>query len=107
MFAKQLFTGVGIVAGLAGLIWAGTPRVHADDEHGDDFQIEQGLRIAPVHLTYDKHNRKLVGLGSYIVNAVSECNGCHSAGPATAYAVDATGASHNPYLRRGIFTPPK
>jgi hypothetical protein len=44
----------------------------------------------------------LVGLGSYIVNAVSECNGCHSAGPATQFA-----DGHNPYLRLGPFTPPK
>ena len=38
--------------------------------------------------------RDLVGLGSYWVNAVSDCNGCHSAGPATEYIVP-TG---NPYL---------
>ena len=107
MFAKQIFTSVGIVAGLAGLMVAGMPRVHADDDHSDELKVEQGLRIAPVHLTYDKDNRRLVGLGSYMVNAVSECNGCHSEGPATAYAVDATGANHNPYLRRPFFTPPK
>ena len=86
-----------------------SPRLHADDEdrsrdessrrHDDDedsrdqSRIELGLQIAPVHLTYDKHNRKLVGLGRYLVNAVSECNGCHSAGPATEYT-----AGHNPFF---------
>jgi hypothetical protein len=37
----------------------------------------------------------LVGLGSFIVNAQADCNGCHSAGPATEYL-------GNPYL----FAPP-
>jgi hypothetical protein len=109
MFSKQLATGVGIVAGLAGLIVAATPRLQADDDHnaGTDWKVEQGLHIAPVHLSYDSHNREAVGLGSYIVNAVSECNGCHSAGPATEYAVDKKGGVHNPYLRPGFFAPPK
>lgn len=108
MSAKQLAAAVGTVAGFAGLILGGTllvsQRVHADDERrsSDESRIEQGLQIAPVHLTYQKHNRQLVGLGSYIVNAVSGCNGCHSAGPATEYA-----AGHNPYMRLGPFTPPK
>ncbi len=108
MFAKQLVTVVGTVAGVTGLIIAGTlltsPRVHADDEHSssDESQIELGLQIAPVHLTYEKHNRKLVGLGSYLVNAAGECNGCHSAGPATQYVT-----GRNPFQRLGPFTPPK
>ena len=65
---------------------------HADDD--DDPRIEQGLNIAPVFLTYDKHKRSLVGLGSYLVNAMGDCNGCHSAGPAT----EDVGGS-NPFLR--------
>jgi hypothetical protein len=107
MSVKQLVAAVGTVAGFAGLIVTASlltsPRVHANDDHddGEETRIKIGLDIAPVHLTYDRHNRKLVGLGSYIVNAVSECNGCHSAGPATQF--DGT---HNPYLRPGIFTPP-
>jgi hypothetical protein len=81
------------------------PRVLAQaDAHGsrDESRFEVGLQIAPVPLHYGKHERKLVGLGSYIVNAVIGCNGCHSAGPATEYA-----ASHNPFQRLGPFTPPK
>jgi hypothetical protein len=107
MSIKQLAAAIGTVAGFAGLIVATSlltsPSVHADDEHGesDEARIKIGLDIAPVHLTYDQHNRKLVGLGSYIVNAVSECNGCHSAGPATQFD-----GPHNPYLRPGIFVPP-
>ena len=44
-------------------------------------------------------NRALVGLRSYIVNAVGDCNGRHSAGPTTEFA---TGG--NPYFRSPIFT---
>jgi hypothetical protein len=111
MFARHLVKVVGTVAGLAGFVLAGTlinsSRVHADDandEHSsrDESQIEVGLHIAPVHLTYEREDRKLVGLGSYLVNAVSECNGCHSNGPATQYAT-----GHNPYHRLGPFSPPK
>ena len=59
-------------------------------------------RLLLFRLHYDKGDRKLVGLGSYIVNAVIGCNGCHSAGPATEFA-----AGHNPFQRLGAFTPPK
>ena len=108
MALKKLLATVGTVAGFAGFVLVGTlissPGVRADDDDkssSDEARIKQGLQIAPVHLTYSKHDRKLVGLGSYIVNAVSECNGCHSAGPATQFA-----PGHNPYLRLGPFTPP-
>ncbi len=109
MFTRRLLAVVGTVAGSAGLILIGTvlasPRVQAvDDEHSssDEARIALGLQIAPVHLHYDNHDRRLVGLGSYIVNAVIGCNGCHSAGPATEFS-----AGHNPYQRLGPFTPPK
>jgi hypothetical protein len=104
MLAKRLFT-LGTIGGLAALVLTGalvtSPAVHADDEHSnsDAARIDIGFQVAPVHLTYDKSNRKLVGLGSYIVNVMSDCNGCHSAGPATQF--DGT---HNPYIR--AFTPP-
>jgi hypothetical protein len=100
--AIETFTGLAAFLVVTALV--GAPLLHADDDErssGDAARIERGLEIAPVPLHYAKHNRRLVGLGSYIVNAVSECNGCHSAGPATEYA-----DGHNPYLRLGAFTPP-
>jgi len=107
MFAKRAVTVMGTVAVSTGLILAGTllrpSHLHADDEHSnsDEPRIEMGLQIAPVQLTYDKQNRKLVGLGSYLVNTF-ECDGCHSAGPSTQYA-----PGHNPFQRLGPFTPPQ
>jgi hypothetical protein len=40
-----------------------------------------GLQIAPVHLNLDGRNMKLVGEGSYLVNAVAGCSGCHTNPP--------------------------
>ena len=92
MRSTPLFT-LATVGGFAALIMSGalmtSPAVQAiDDEHSnsDTARIDIGLRAAPVSLTYDHGDRKLVGLGSYIVNVITECNGCHSAGPATEYA---------------------
>lgn len=39
---------------------------------------KQGLAIAPVPLNLEGRNKKRVGMGSYIVNAVSTCAVCHS-----------------------------
>lgn len=70
------------------------PRVRAKaEDDGDESRIHRGLKIAPVPLNLEGKDRALVGLGSYMVNAVADCNGCHSAGPATEFA-----AGGNPYL---------
>jgi hypothetical protein len=71
-----------------------SPRAHADskaDTKAEDL-AEIGLSIAPVKLTYKPENRELVGLGSFIVNAQADCNGCHTSNPATEYQ-----AGGNPY----------
>lgn len=48
-------------------------------------KILKGFQTAPVSLNMTGRDATLVGLGSYIVNNVGECNGCHSNGPATEY----------------------
>jgi len=55
------------------------PRAHADDDDTES-KIKIGFEIAPVPLSLAGKNRALVGLGSYLVNAVGDCNGCHTAG---------------------------
>src|SRR5258708_19526619 len=89
---------VGATAAFTGVVLAGmfltSPRGRAQDRgDGADSRIEQGFDIAPVPLNLDGKNKSLVGLGSYIVNAQSGCNGCHSQGPQTEYL-----APGNPYL---------
>jgi hypothetical protein len=92
----------GVVIAFAAIIATaiiGSARfVRAHDDHGGDeseeARIHRGLAISPVHLNLEGKDRDLVGLGSYWVNAVADCNGCHSAGPATEYIVP----PGNPYF---------
>lgn len=44
----------------------------------DQARVRIGYQIAPVPLNLAGKNRALVGLGSYIVNAQSACNDCHT-----------------------------
>ena len=44
-----------------------------------ESKIQRGFAIAPVHLNLAGKNRAQVGMGSYLVNAVADCNGCHFA----------------------------
>lgn len=81
-------------SGTAGLANAGD--WGSDDDSG---RVRRGLEIAPVPLNLRGKNIRLVGLGSYIVNAVASCNDCHSAGPAVEYA-----PGGNPYFKGN---PPK
>jgi hypothetical protein len=51
------------------------------DREREESRIQIGFQIAPIHLNLSGKNLALVGLGSYIVNAQSGCNGCHNPGP--------------------------
>jgi hypothetical protein len=87
-----------LLAGLAlGVVLIGAPRGRAgdNDKDNEESKIKRGFEIAPVHLNLKGRNRELVGLGSYIVNAVSDCNGCHARPltPSSPYTV-----GHNPYF---------
>ena len=68
----------------------------ADDRGSDDDggRVRRGLEIAPVPLNLEGKDARLVGLGSYLVNAVAGCNDCHTAGPSVEYA-----PGGNPYSR--------
>jgi hypothetical protein len=85
-------SALGSIA-LAGLMLVKSPKVHADQGNNDDSKIQQGFAIAPVPLNLQGKDRSLVGLGSYIVNAQADCNGCHTLNPGVEY----TGTG-NPYL---------
>ena len=56
--------------------------VWAQDNTSNDEAslIRIGFAIAPVPLNLAGKSRDLVGLGSFIVNAQADCNGCHTAG---------------------------
>jgi len=57
-----------------------SPGVEAQDDNDEGSLIKIGFEIAPVPLNLEGKNRALVGLGSFIVNAQGDCNGCHTAG---------------------------
>jgi len=88
---------IGLTAACVMLVLLPIGAASADrgGDRGDDndSRIQRGFEIAPVNLNLKGKNLALVGLGSYIVNAVGECNGCHSAGPATQYS-----PGGNPYF---------
>lgn len=64
---------------LAGLLHTPPPASAGfDDEQVSRRRIDQGLAIAPVPLDIAPRKRRVVGNGSYIVNAQSVCADCHS-----------------------------
>ena len=64
------------------------------DHESDAANVRRGFEIAPVPLNLKGKDRELVGLGSYLVNAVASCNDCHSPGPQVEFA-----PGGNPYFK--------
>ena len=77
IFAAALAIGT-FVLGLS----VNSPSVRADNDNNgaQDYKrmVEIGLSVAPVKLKYNPKDQELVGLGSYMVNVASDCNGCHT-----------------------------
>jgi hypothetical protein len=72
------------------------PERRAQAQVGGDSEqsrIQQGYAIAPLPLNLNGQDPALVGLGSYYVNAVSECADCHAAPPQFL-------PGRNPFLRQ-------
>jgi len=104
MFPTRHLKTVGAAASLGAIVLAGmliipSPgRAEDDDnnhENSNESKIKQGFAIAPVKLNLAGKNRSLVGLGSYIVNAQADCNGCHSIKPELEYS-----PGGNPYFNQ-------
>lgn len=103
MIRRQMATPAVAISALAAVAVAGiallrAPHVRADDSDNEASKIQQGFAIAPVPLNLAGKNPALVGLGSYIVNAQADCNGCHTLNPSVEYTPPG-----NPYL----LMPPK
>ncbi len=71
--------------GLAGMYMTSS-RVHADSSNTDS-RVALGYAAVPLGLKLNLRglNLDLVGVGSYLVNASGDCNGCHTSNPATEY----------------------
>jgi hypothetical protein len=90
--ATAVWSAVAVLAGASGLALS-----YGQDPTAEESLARRGLEIAPVPLDLGGKDRELVGLGSYLVNAVASCNMCHSAGPATEFA-----PGGNPYYRGNL-----
>jgi hypothetical protein len=87
---KTLGRAAAITAVLAGaLLYSLEGAAGGRDDDGDKWlpegadgaRVLQGYAIAPVKLNIAGKNWVLVGLGSYLINSVGDCNGCHSGPP--------------------------
>jgi hypothetical protein len=81
---QLIHAAAGAVLTLATLLSASST-LHAQDNGNNDEErlVQIGYEIAPVPLNLegkDPEQQRLVGLGSFIVNAQADCNGCHTAG---------------------------
>jgi len=96
-FEKMMLPVAAFVPILVAGILVTSPRGLAQSAGAsfDPVRVEQGLDIAPVPLTYPKEYRNLVGFGSWLVNAVGDCNGCHNGGSAPNFNYAPGG---NPYF---------
>jgi hypothetical protein len=94
---------LGVVA-LTGM-FSSSPRAQEQDHRDNDEEalVHIGYEIAPVPLNLEGRDRNLVGLGSFLVNAAGDCNGCHTAGGPPNYNYAAGG---NPYFHQRAKTDP-
>lgn len=83
-----------LILGLTTALVCMTQPTHANDDEDYDL-VKIGFRVAPVPLNLRHKDPDLVGLGSYLVNVASDCNGCYTADPATEYA-----PRGNPYFNQ-------
>ena len=67
-----------IICVMACLVIAQVASLRGQGNNGQS-EVQRGFDIAPVPLDLAGKNRSLVGLGSYYVNGVSDCIGCHTA----------------------------
>jgi hypothetical protein len=93
-FTRQLTTGSAIATLLITGLFLSSPSAQAQQSTTtfDVTKVLKGFQMAPVPLNMQGRDPNLVGYGSYLVNAVADCNGCHSAGPQTEYT-----PTGNPY----------
>jgi hypothetical protein len=71
---------LGAIALVGQLSTSPTVRAQNNGISDEEQLVRIGYAIAPVPLNLEGKNRDLVGLGSFIVNAQGDCNGCHTAG---------------------------
>jgi hypothetical protein len=79
-FLFTLLAAIALLSSTSHHVLAGGPRDRDDGDEAlqSDSRVQRGFEIAPVRLDVGGRKRGLVGLGSYLVNAVGGCNDCHT-----------------------------
>ncbi len=95
---------VAVLVLTAGILLSSRQGQAKNDNNGsqdEKLMIQTGLEFASdagIQLDMTDKDPNMVGLGSYIVNVSGDCNGCHTANPATEYT-----ATGNPYLLHPVY----
>ena len=83
-----------LIAAICSILWY-VPRCIAEEAAGEST-VELGLKISPVSINLQGKDRNVVGWGSYLVNAVADCGGCHTFPQFLAGGDPFLGTSHTP-----------
>lgn len=76
--ARTAGFAIAVAMGALSLMAAAQTSTSNFYERTEVARVDTGLRIAPVPLKYSHADKYMVGLGSYLVNAIGDCNGCHT-----------------------------
>ena len=98
MASVQFAKAAAVVIGVLGMFSGPLPAQAQINDESFQQLVQQGFAIAPVSLNYSGKDNDLVGYGSYLVNAVGDCNGCHSSGSPSSLFIYPYLAGGNPYF---------
>src|SRR5579872_2813677 len=97
MFERILKLGaaasVAVILALTGIQLSSLKASAANNGDSEQHLITIGLSLAPDFLNLTGADLDLVGLGSFIVNAQADCNGCHVSDGANEFL-----PTNNPFL---------
>jgi hypothetical protein len=77
---RRFLFSTAVLAGLTLISLLAVQGRGQDGEGGgnEEGEVRKGFAIAPLPLRFEPRDRRLVGLGSYIVNAQAGCVDCHT-----------------------------
>ncbi|MBV9401675.1 MAG: hypothetical protein JO062_27105 [Bryobacterales bacterium] len=97
-FAKGAAVVAAVVIGVVGMLSLPLALQAQNNDEAIQQLVTKGFAIAPVPLNLAGKDPNLVGLGSYLVNAVGDCNGCHSSGTPDSLFIYPYLPDGNPYF---------
>src|SRR5262249_23562894 len=91
--ARRSAIPISALTAAALVIYSPTARTEENKGSKREAKVRIGFEIAPVPLNLQGKKKELVGLGSYLVNTLGNCNDCHTTSPANEYE-----AGGNPFF---------